>query len=123
MALEMHSRSAAFFIAFILFWSAFATYGQVVPAAPLAGITGATTWTAASPQQEESGAADLQQENESATAQAEGGADSPELIPHMPGSRMPALVMARPRPLDAASWRAPVLDGLRRPPRAGLPTA
>ena len=118
MTVEMHSRCAALFIAFILFWSAFATYGQAAPAVPPADAPAAASGQADSPQQEEHGAAEPSQEDGAALWQAEGGADSPELIPHLPGSRTPTLVMARPRPLDAAAWRAPVLDGLRRPPRA-----
>jgi len=71
-----------------------------------------------------SGESEQQQEDASASpSQAEGGADSPELIPRHPNPCVLALAMARPRPLEAASWRAPTLDGLRRPPRGALPTA
>jgi hypothetical protein len=38
MIFEMPSRAAAVFIAFVLFWSAFATYGQARHPAPLGGV-------------------------------------------------------------------------------------
>ena len=124
MSLEMPSRSAAVFIAFILFWSAFATFGQAGVAAPLVGAQAEAQSMADSPRRDATGASEQQQEDESAAAsQAEGSADSPELIPHLPDPCVLALAMARPRPLEAAAWRAPALDGLRRPPRGSLPTA
>ena len=126
MIFEMHSRSAAVLIALALFWSAFATYGQAHLSAPLIGVQVETNWLANAllQEQESSGAAEQRHpDDSSAQAQIEGSADSPELLQQFADPRVPALTMAPPRPREAAAWRAPTLDGLRRPPRAVSPTA
>ena len=128
MIFEMPSRAAAVFIAFVLFWSAFATYGQARSPAPFGGVQAEVKGIAdsAPPGQDLFGPAEQQPLSDDSTGQSEvegGGADSPELIQPLPDPRVPALAMARPRPHEAAAWRAPTLDGLRRPPRASLPTA
>jgi len=123
---EMRSRSAAVVIAFGLFWSAFATYGQVLSAALLAGPPVELARAAEPVQHAPSTAADPQQpqpDDSAASSEVEGGGDPSELIHQSADARVPALAMAPPRPHEAAAWRAPPLDGPRRPPRAGLPTA
>ena len=122
----MFSRPAAVLLAFVvLFCSAFATYGQAGAAAPVGeALVQATTQDAGSPGRDVAGAAEQAHEAGSPTAsQVEAGADSPEGVAQLVDPPMPAAPGVRPRPLDAAAWQAPTLDALRRPPRAGLPTA
>ena len=122
--IEMLSRPVAVFIAFVLFCSAFATYGQGGTAAPASDGPIATFLDAGAPERDAGSAAEQEpSDDSSALSQPEGGTDSPEGIPQLADLTLPAPAMARPRPLDTAAWRAVTLDGLRRPPRAGLANA
>ena len=126
MIFEMPSRSAACFIAFILFWFACATYERTRSSAPVTGVQAEMKWMADStqPEQDLSATADrLHPDDSTAQSQVECGADSPEWVQYLPDPRVPALAMAQPRPHRVATWRAPTLDGLQRPPRGSLPTA
>ena len=124
MTLEMLSRPFAVFIAFLLFCSAFATYGQVGTAAPASEAQIATFLDGSAPERDAGGPAEQEQlDDSSAASQPEGGTDSPEGVPQIADLTLAAPPAVHPRPRDAAAWRAPTLDGLRRPPRAGLLTA
>jgi hypothetical protein len=48
---------------------------------------------------------------------SEGSMDLPDLVQPLADPWMAAPSRVRPGPHRAAIWRAPVLDGLRRPPR------
>ncbi|HEY5323349.1 MAG TPA: hypothetical protein VIK58_11025, partial [Caldimonas sp.] len=89
MIFEMPSRAAAVFIAFVLFWSAFATYGQARSPAPFGGVQAEVKGIAdsAPPGQDLFGPAEQQPLSDDSTGQSEvegGGADSPELIQPLP---------------------------------------
>jgi len=125
MTLEMLSRPFAVFIAFVLSCSAFATYGQGGSAAPATEARVASfLLDPGAPEREAVGPAEEEpQDDSSAASQPEGGPDSPEGVPQIADLTLAAPPAVHPRPRDAAAWRAPTLDGLRRPPRAGLFTA
>jgi hypothetical protein len=120
----MLSRPVAAFIAFVLFWAAFATHGQVAnaPQATVATMDASHDLVALERDVgsiEERGAPD----DSSAVSQLEGGGDLPEGVAPLAELSLPAPAAERPRPFAAASRQGPVLDGLRRPPRAGLSAA
>ena len=73
------------------------------------------------------GAAAAWREDEPGLAEAEveveGSMDLPDLVQQLSGAGPPAPCRVRPAPHRIALWRAPVLDGLRRPPRQAKATA
>ena len=121
----MLSRSAAvFFVAFLLFWSGFATHEQARSPAPVVGALVEMQWMADSVQLEPFGSVGHHDpDDQPAQAQVEGGMDLPDVIQHLADARTPALAMVRPVPHLMAAWLTHTLDGLRRPPRGIIPTA
>ena len=121
----MLSRSAAaFFVAFLLFWSGFTTHEQARSPAPINGVQVEMQLMADSVQHESFGSVEHHDpDDQPAQAQVEGGMDLPDLIQHLADARGPALAMVRPVPHPMAAWLTPTLDGLRRPPRGIIPAA
>ena len=121
----MFSRLAAILIAWIVLGLPFASWGQVRSDAPPSAGQVEAVLSADPAQENQAGPADpeLPDESTPASSELEGGSDLPEGVACLADPRLPALPMARPRPLAAAAWRAPTLDGLRRPPRAALLSA
>jgi hypothetical protein len=103
----MSSRIVAVFVAFFLIllsgagWAADEHAGPVASAAALSAQDASDAndgWTAAE-------------------VDNEGSMDLPDLVQPLADPWMAAPSRVRPGPHRAAIWRAPVLDGLRRPPR------
>ena len=117
----MFPRLAAVLIAFVLFGSAFASYGQACSEARLAQVQVEAILSADPAQRDDAGLAEQPHRDEStAASHIEGGGDFPEGLAPVVDPLGPAMPTARPRAPAATAWRAPTLDGLRRPPRGGL---
>ena len=127
MTFQMHSRSLAFFVAALflfMFWSGVVTYEPGRSAAPAAAAEAGMQSKTERAQHPPSVSAEHYHPDEPSTqAQAEGSMDLPDLVQHLGDARVPALGTVRPSPHQLAIWHAPILDGLRRPPREILATA
>jgi hypothetical protein len=124
MTAPMPSHFLALFVALFLSWSGFAAFEQGPSPAPVGAHPAAQLAGSASMHDERTIAAGHQSPDDSSTQlQVEGGTDLPDLVQHPAHGRLPSHGAIRPAPHPMAFWRTPVLDGLRRPPRAGLATA
>ena len=124
MTAPMPSHFLALFVALFLSWSGFAALEQGRSPASVGGHPAEQLAEAAPTHDACSIAVVHQSPDDSATLpQVEGGTDLPHLVQHPADARLASLGAVRPAPHRMAFWRTPVLDGLRRPPRAGLATA
>ena len=113
----MGSRSVAVFVAFFL------TLFLSVPGFAMhepARAAAAATIAADEIDSTQAGEPAAQVEIE---AEVEGSMDLPDLVQQLAEPWAPGPCIVRPAPHRATSWRAPVLDGLRRPPRHPRATA
>ena len=106
MVLHMASRIAAVFVAFLLIFLSGAGWAANEHAGSLA--------SAAVSAQDDSDASEAWT---AAEVESEGSIDLPDVVQPLVDPWMAAPCGVRPGPHRAAIWRAPVLDGLRRPPR------
>ena len=102
----MGARVAAVFVAFLLIFLSGAGWAAHEHAASVAS-------TAASAQDE----SDASEGWTAAEVDSEGSMDLPDLVQPLAEPWMAAPCRVQPGPHRIAIWRAPVLDGLRRPPR------
>jgi hypothetical protein len=103
----MSSRIAAVFVAFFLIYLSGAAWAAHEHAAPVPSAAAVFVQDAG----------DASEGWSAAEVDSEGSMDLPDLVQRLADAWMAAPCRGRPGPHRAAFWRAPVLDGLRRPPR------
>jgi hypothetical protein len=116
----------AFFMALFLHGSGFAAQEPARSAAAATSAAGAVEADALASSERapaETGAAQPDEPADPAEAEVEGSTDLPDLVQHLADGLAPAPSTVRPGPHPVALWQAPVLDGLRRPPRRLAATA